>query len=56
MHQRQDLLEHLRQVKQLVDRAAPWADSMKSAQKAYVAAVPEPLGLSSSGSSWPVLS
>ena len=42
MHQRQDLLEHLRQVKQLVDRAAPWADSMKSAQKAYVAAVPEP--------------
>ena len=42
MHQRQDLLEHLRQVMQLVDRAAPWADSMKSAQKAYVAAVPEP--------------
>lgn len=42
MHQRQDLLEHLRQVKQLVDRAAPWAASLKSAQESYVTAVPNP--------------
>lgn len=42
MHQRQDLLEHLRQVKQLVDRAAPWATSLKSTQESYVEAVPNP--------------
>ena len=42
MHQRQDLLEHLRQVKQLVDRVAPWAASLKSAQESYVTAVPNP--------------